>query len=699
MLIFLPLIAGRASQAQQTENTLLDPQIAAQAEGLLLAVRDNQSLDAYLHIRNLEKELAEEPGPARTCEIYKEIIFHALDMGNSDLLKKYSTLGLPLAIAVDDTELQIYAELAKADQLVFKGDILEAKKTILGARALAEQTDDLINVFFANAMLSFIGPEMGNFLEGLSHMAQGAATLPDTARGNRMRMLAYLTIAYTYAGVDDIEELLRYYDLAAKLGVEKGIAFDRESAFYNIASTLAEQNADDLAEKYYEGLRTILHQIDRREGEYYVLYGLAWIRFEANDYHETIRLAKTALENYPEDPSFDSNLFDLIAISSAKLGDPTTAREYLAKSKVFYNERPNYLRSRQDSQHKLTLAFILRAEKDMDAAFNTLDEARRTASDTAYEEFQNTITDLRSSMDTMLAKQRAETQLEESQSAYTLLSVVFSLLLALGTILLLLMQRRHNRVLQQNIVLADTANRAKSEFLANMSHELRTPLNAILGFSEMMTHKIFGELGGKKYDEYAAHIYGSGVHLLNIINDILDLSKVESGRLIASPSEIDLQEMFQDTRTILMPRATKRGVNISTHIDGDVPHLVADARLIKQIILNLLSNGVKFTNTDGRVNLTAHLTKNGGIQLEVTDTGIGMTPDELEVALTPFGQAGSTATRAHEGTGLGLPLVKSLVELHGAEMFMRSKKDIGTSVQILFPPKCSKGAEEKPLTP
>ena len=570
--------------------------------------------------------------------------------------------------------------------MVINGDIVKAKNKILDTLALAEQTGDQMNIFFANAMLSFIGPEMGNFLEGLGQLSQGTIALPDTPRGNRMRMLAYLTIGYTYTGVSEVDELIRYYNLAAKLGVEKGIAFDRESVFYNIASTLADQDQNELAEKYYKGLRQILKQNGRLEGEYYVLYGLAWIRYETGDYRETIRLAEKALNEYPEDPYFDATLFDLISISYAKLGDAATARQYFVKSNQYFEEHPDYLSSMPDAERKLTKAFILRAENKMDTAFLMLDEARRTASKAASVQFRNTLTDMRSSLETMLAKQQAEAKLEKSETAYTRLVVVFSFLLLLCTALLLMMQRRHNKALRQSILQAEAANKTKSEFLANMSHELRTPLNAILGFSEMMSHKIFGELGVEKYEEYVNHIHGSGEHLLDIINDILDLSKVESGRLVIHASEIDLQKMFEDTRTVLMPRAKERGVSIGLHIDDDVPQLKADKRLIKQILLNLLSNGVKFTEAGGRVNLIGHKCQDNSIQIEVIDTGVGMTPEELEVALTPFGQAGTTMTRAHEGTGLGLPLVKSLVELHGGELFIRSKKNIGTTVQILLPP-------------
>jgi len=668
------------------EESHLSAEILSRAETLLQVIKGNPKIDAYLHVQQLGKELKTVQSDKRRSAIYKEVIFHALDMGDADLLEQYGELAIQLAYGINDIELRIYSELAKANVQSLNGDLEKARQLALAAKSLALREGKETDIFFADAMLASIGSDQGNYLEGLSQVAQATVTLPDTPAGNRMRMLGYLTIAYIYTGVNEVSELIRYYALAAELGVKEGIALDRESIFYNIASSLSDQKENAVAEKYFFGLREIIQQTGRTEGEYYVLYGLAWIRYDDEQYETVITLGKEALKNYPEDPYFNMSLNNLIAASYAKLGDPAAARTYHERSQAFYTNNPEYVSLVPDAQSKLTLAYILHAEGKLAEAFDMLNEARRNAARVTYRQFQTSITDLRSSLEAILAKQKAEAQLKEAEDAYTRLIVAFSVLVALSTGLLLFMQRHHNKALTNSIMMAELANKTKSEFLANMSHELRTPLNAILGFSEMMSQKVFGELGARQYDEYAGHIHGSGKHLLDIINDILDLSKVESGRLVVNATNIDLKQVFDDARTVLLPRAQKRGVNIGVHVDQDVPFLVADHRLVKQILLNLLSNGVKFTDKRGRVNMIAHLCKEGGIQIEVIDTGIGMSPDELEVALTPFGQAGTTMTRSHEGTGLGLPLVKSLVELHGGELFIRSTKDVGTTVHILFPP-------------
>lgn len=231
---------------------------------------------------------------------------------------------------------------------------------------------------------------------------------------------------------------------------------------------------------------------------------------------------------------------------------------------------------------------------------------------------------------------------------------------------------------------AETASRTKSEFLANMSHELRTPLNAIIGFSELMKDEMFGPLGVASYREYAADIHDSGTHLLELINDILDLSKVEAGRLVLSPGPVVLERTIEVCLALLKGRVEGSGLALETKIPPDLPPLWGDERRIKQILLNLLSNAIKFTPSGGRVQVSAR--RDGDdVVVEISDSGIGMDPKEIAVALEPFRQLDSTLSRRYEGTGLGLPLAKSLVELHGGVLTIASAPGQGTTVSITLP--------------
>ena len=230
---------------------------------------------------------------------------------------------------------------------------------------------------------------------------------------------------------------------------------------------------------------------------------------------------------------------------------------------------------------------------------------------------------------------------------------------------------------------AEGASQAKSEFLANMSHELRTPLNAINGFSEMMSREMFGPLGDRRYREYAGDILSSGQHLLALINDILDMSKIEAGKMNMHPEPLDLLEIVEETARLLRTRAESAGLAMTIEVPEDLPEVEADFRALKQILLNLLSNAVKFTPRGGKVRLFARSEGAGGrIVVGITDTGIGIAEADMERLARPFEQIESQHSKTQQGTGLGLALTKSLVELHGGTLAIDSKAGAGTTVSF-----------------
>ena len=232
---------------------------------------------------------------------------------------------------------------------------------------------------------------------------------------------------------------------------------------------------------------------------------------------------------------------------------------------------------------------------------------------------------------------------------------------------------------------AEAANRAKTLFLANMSHELRTPLNAILGFSEVMRDRLHGPLGAAEYEEYVRLIHESGQHLLDVIGDVLDMSKIEAGRYQLRQEAVAPSELVAAAVAIMAPKAAEKGVELRSDVAADLPAALLDRRAARQVLLNLLSNALKFTESGGVVAVTAAMPEPGFVDLTVTDTGIGIAPENMERIFEPFQQVDSSLTRKHEGTGLGLSISKRLMELHGGALGLASEPGVGTAVTARFP--------------
>jgi len=226
------------------------------------------------------------------------------------------------------------------------------------------------------------------------------------------------------------------------------------------------------------------------------------------------------------------------------------------------------------------------------------------------------------------------------------------------------------------------ASQHKSEFLANMSHELRTPLNAIIGFSEVLSERMFGELN-EKQEEYSKDIHASGQHLLALINDILDLSKIEAGRMELELTEFDLPTALDNALMLVRERAQRRSLTLHKDVDAGVGQIQGDERKIRQVVLNLLSNAIKFTPEGGRIELAA-VPKGGCVKVSVSDTGVGIAPEDQEKVFEEFRQVG-TADKKAEGTGLGLTLCRKFIELHGGRIWVRSQLGAGSTFTVTIP--------------
>ncbi|MEN3163810.1 ATP-binding protein [Tistrella mobilis] len=248
----------------------------------------------------------------------------------------------------------------------------------------------------------------------------------------------------------------------------------------------------------------------------------------------------------------------------------------------------------------------------------------------------------------------------------------------------------HNRALDRAVEEAERANAAKTAFLANMSHELRTPLNAVLGFSEIIMTQMLGPVGHARYLEYVGDIHSSAEHLLSLINDLLDIAKADATGLPLDIEPVDPTSLATETLRMVAPRAEKAGVILAADLPERMPMITGDRRRLRQILLNLLSNAVKFTPDGGEVRLILEDVPPGPdqsacIRMMVADTGIGMSADQIPIALSRFGQIDSSLTRRHDGTGLGLPLSRALAELHGGGLTIDSTPGFGTTITVTLP--------------
>ena len=248
-------------------------------------------------------------------------------------------------------------------------------------------------------------------------------------------------------------------------------------------------------------------------------------------------------------------------------------------------------------------------------------------------------------------------------------------------------RKRAEIALKEAKVESDLANRSKSEFLANMSHELRTPLNSVIGFSEIIKNEAFGKLQQPEYKEYATSIYDSGKDLLAVINEILNVSHIEAGSRDLKEGIICIKDVVSSCVDMVKGKAANKKINIDNKVLDEGLKVVGESDAVKQMLLNLLSNAIRFSPDNAYVMIDAEIDNKGGLCLSITDTGVGLTEGELEKALSAFGQVDTEHSRDGSGTGLGLTLVKSLIELHGGAFDMVSQKNIGTTATITFPKK------------
>ncbi|GHF20982.1 hypothetical protein GCM10017044_14880 [Kordiimonas sediminis] len=658
------------------------------ADALLERVLSAPDNDVYTRIHQLRSEIASTESPARKKELYTSLLFNLLSTEFSDKMREIGHEAHAFAKEQKDYELELISLSAQTFADEVDGDLIapHTYQKVLLQKALDE--DQLLATHFINLVIALHGPKVGNLLEGVETLLEIDQQLPDDYRSNQIRSTIFQTLGYIYVEGDDLQSVLRYYHRAMDIAETSGVPIDRETIIYNVAFGFIGIGDLEEADRFYAGLQQVIDENGNEDGGFYAQYGRASVAFEQQRFEEALEFGQSARQNYEAVGTFSIYLDQLLADSYAAIGNIEAAIIHHNEVLKALDDNPDYYQTELYSRSLFTEAQILYAQQNYKKGYEVLRSAMDAQKTILDNEIANNLGQLTANFQLKLDRSRAVRELVASEGRNRNLFILLLIsILTLG-IFILIIQRRFTKRLRQSYLQLKHANNAKSDFLANMSHELRTPLNAIIGFSDIMAEELYGKHSTPQYHDYAQNIQRSGQHLLSIINDILDLSKIEAGQMEMHEEVFNLPELIDDTTYLVEQRAANKGLDLSiTQPDYALPDMRGDVRLIKQIILNVLTNAIKFTPAGGTVTVSYLLgdTIDDALSIIITDTGTGMSAEELEVAITPFGQAGNTLTRSTEGTGLGLPLVSSLMKMHGGKMVIESEPGVGTKVSLQFP--------------
>ncbi|MFQ5347994.1 MAG: ATP-binding protein [Rhodothalassiaceae bacterium] len=589
-----------------------------------------------------------------------------------------------------------YAALADAFRIYgqsYSGVLFD---TIAGLEALLakdENRNDWLVATQIRLLIANVTPPLGQFERAIRHLNAIFAMLPEEGRmATRLRAEAHEALGTLDARLRDLPGMLQQYRQALDLADAQSWPLDGEAILYNLGNVFMQEDDHGEARVIFTRMLALAERSGRAENRFYALYGLMQVAHNAGQPELSEHYAEQALATMPPPPVFAAAIAQHRAFNLIALGDPEAAARQVDIAEAAIRDGVDFGQTIYAIYNTLLRSRLAEIAGDSRTALALYKDYAADRLHFVRDTFAEDVKSIRASLEGALELEKARRALAEGARALARdeirlqrIALVAVGIAGLAALAAFLYQRRMARELEASRQRAEAANIAKSKFLANVSHELRTPLNAIIGFSEMCVREEMGPLENPAYKEYASAIHRSGRHLLALINDILDLSRIEAHRLELDESEVAVADFVAEACELVGGHDAARADAIRLEGLDDLPPVRADRRLMRQTLANLLSNAIKFSPTQTEVVVSGEVRADGGIAISVVDKGIGMTESDLAIALQPFGQVQSVMTRAHEGTGLGLTLVKTFVELHRGRLEIRSAPGAGTRATVILP--------------
>ncbi len=654
----------------------------------------------HLEIANVLEQLKEQAkttkDPIFRAELYQRGLQYAVALDQEDLIRNFANLlahqaelnGNSSQLMIARLDL-IYAD-ALAGQMEESGEKL---KQAFEATTSKELEDVRVH---ATILLGLIGANLGQNYEHIQNLKAIKELIPRSAQGDAERMLLHVSLAYLSLEIKSLDEVITNYTISLDIAELNNLGVDRDTMLYNVAFSLLGHQHAEKSRAYFNELLKMADESGVEENKFFAWYGLALAWYSDGNYEKSHEAADIALNNFDGPMRFNLKLLQHQAINLTRLGNVGAAKQLLEDVVALQKKFPYLASPEVNSQQKKANGEILIAEGNFSEGMHLIDQYHQENLTLMRDRVNRDVLFLRSHHAASLNEEKAKQSLTVAQVKLQQQTLYASLAFATLLMVAIVMQVKNSRALKVSTLQARRANKAKSEFLAVMSHELRTPLNAVIGFSDIMKNETSGPLGNPQYKEYVNVIHESGSHLLHIINDILDLAKIESGHVEINDSHVDLKRQIEETMRLMSARAKARHITLTKDISVTLPEVNTDDRLMKQMLLNLASNAVKFTPDGGSVGFIANQMADETIQIEIVDSGIGMDPKDITRALRPFEQVQSAFTRNQQGTGLGLPLVKSQIELMGGTLDILSKLGEGTRAILTLPAERIISPEDNP---